>query len=280
MTIIILDAIGALAVTACSMFLLLFSMQVFKKRGKTLLGMPRETYTIAALIMALCLGMLAYTFYIEPNQLVVRHLTVSGDAQARFVFISDAHVPQINPGVFEKIRQEKPDAILFGGDIRGWDVYSDTPETLDDYSAFFSSLSQIAPVYAVTGTHDWNLPDMNATFLRNEKSVVGGVSVCGVDDDVPAQVSGCDVALVHSIEHLQFVRDASITLLGHTHGGGINLPVITEWLLNHQLCSNCGTYRYGEHIVDGKRIYVTSGIANYLRFLAPPEIVVVEVNSK
>lgn len=275
MTLTILDVVEVAAFAACLMFLLLFCIQLSKKR-KTLFGISKQTYTVGVLLAAFGLLALCYVFLVEPGFLEVRHITVSGSASARFVFISDAHVPSFNPAVFEKIRQQHPDAIIFGGDVRGVTSFSDTPQSLAEESAFFSNLSQIAPTYAIIGTHDWDLPAMDATFLKNQKAVVDGVAVCGVDDQAPAPVSGCDIALVHTIEHLPFVEDASIVLLGHTHGGGINLPFITENVLNRQICSNCGTYRYGEHVVDGKRIYVTSGLANHARFLSPPEIVVVD----
>ena len=276
MTVTFLDVVEVAAFSACSIFLLLFCIQLAKK-SKTLFGISRATYSVAALLSAFGLLVLFYGFFIEPDGLEVRHLRVNGNATGHFVFISDAHVPSFNPAVFEKIRQQHPDAIFFGGDVRGVMEFSDTPESAAEHSAFFSNLSSIAPVYAVSGNHDRNLPPMGATFLENERAVVAGATVCGVDDWRPAEVSGCDIALVHTLENLQFAKDASIVLLGHTHGGGINLPFFTENVLNFQFCSNCGTYRYGEHVVEGKRIYVTSGLANHVRFLSTPEIVVVDV---
>jgi len=270
------DVVEVAAFAACSIFLLLFCIQLAKK-SKTLFGISRATYSVAALLSAFGLLVLCYAFLVEPNGLEVRHLVVNGNATGHFVFISDAHVPSFNPAVFEKIRQQNPDAIIFGGDVRGVLMFSDTPESAAENSAFFSNLSQIAPAYAVTGNHDWGLPAMDATFLENERAVVNGVTVCGVDDRRPVEVSGCDIALVHSLENLRFSGNSSIPLLGHTHGGGINLPVITENVLNFLVCSGCGTYRYGEHVVEGKRIYVTSGLANHVRFLSTPEIVVVDV---
>ena len=276
MTVTFLDVVEVAAFSACSIFLLLFCIQLAKK-SKTLFGISRATYSVAALLSAFGLLVLFYGFFIEPDGLEVRHLRVNGNATGHFVFISDAHVPSFNPAVFEKIRQQHPDAIFFGGDVRGVMEFSDTPESAAEHSAFFSNLSSIAPVYAVSGNHDRNLPPMGATFLENERAVVNGVTVCGVDDRRPVEVSGCDIALVHSLENLRFSGNSSITLLGHTHGGGINLPVITENVLNFLVCSGCGTYRYGEHVVEGKRIYVTSGLANHVRFLSTPEIVVVDV---
>jgi len=271
----ILEVVEFAGFAACLVFFVLFCIQLTKRR-KTLFGLSKRMYAVGAALVFVAACMMFYALFVEPSEIEVRQLVVEAGVQARFVFISDAHVPSFNPAVFDKIREQEPDAILFGGDVRGMLMFSDTPESAAENSEFFSNLSSIAPVYAVSGNHDWGLPQMDATFLINEKAVVNGVTVCGVDDRRPAEVTGCDIALVHSLENLRFSGNSSVTFLGHTHGGGINLPVITENVLNVLVCSGCGTYRYGEHIVDGKRIYVTSGIVNHVRFMAMPEIVVVD----
>jgi predicted MPP superfamily phosphohydrolase len=66
---------------------------------------------------------------------------------------------------------------------------------------------------------------------------------------------------------------ASLVVAGHTHGGQIFLPFVTQRLL---------TLRWlrGAYEVDGRPLYVTSGVGNSvlpIRFGVPPELVLLTV---
>jgi predicted MPP superfamily phosphohydrolase len=71
----------------------------------------------------------------------------------------------------------------------------------------------------------------------------------------------------------------SLTLSGHTHGGQVAIPLLRRPLLPS---------RYGEryargHIVEeGRHLYVTHGVGTSglpIRFLAPPEVLVLTLRS-
>ncbi|MFA5247505.1 MAG: metallophosphoesterase [Candidatus Micrarchaeia archaeon] len=228
-----------------------------------------------------------YVAFIEPNTIYERDLQISAnvDAPLRVLFFSDSHYPAIPAGFFEKVRSARPDAILFGGDISSElseVVYQISPQENErKYAEFFQNLSKIAPVYVVRGNHDYYSAKLqNVTYLNGNAAVLRGLKICGTDYYGYSNESNCDIEVVHSIERIGSVENASLSLLGHTHAGSMYIPIMTEWILSQKLCSECGKYRYGEQNADGKRIFTTSGIAAYPRFLAPPEIVVVDVGLK
>jgi hypothetical protein len=94
-----------------------------------------------------------------------------------------------------------------------------------------------------------------------------------LDDDAPA------ILLAHEPYIFGHVPDRiALTLSGHMHGGQINLPLLGSPFLR-------GGPRYTKHIYgvyqEGRRMLLLSGGLGTsfvpLRFLRPPEVVVVEL---
>jgi predicted MPP superfamily phosphohydrolase len=139
-----------------------------------------------------------------------------------------------------------------------------------------------APVFAVLGNHDhWvdaegvtgHLKRVGCTVLRNEHAfmILRGASLCviGIDDersgndDVEAAFkgspkSGSRLVLTHTPPTVrQLPHDAGLLCLtGHTHGGQIKLPGITQRLL-HRMGQ---PYERGLHRVNGNYVYVNRGL--------------------
>lgn len=67
----------------------------------------------------------------------------------------------------------------------------------------------------------------------------------------------------------------SLTLCGHTHGGQVNLPILSGWYERHRM----GTHHVYGHIVEGGRhMIISAGLGTSIapiRFMRPPEIVLV-----
>ncbi len=69
----------------------------------------------------------------------------------------------------------------------------------------------------------------------------------------------------------------ALTLCGHTHGGQINLPVLSDWWNRHELGTS---HVYGHVVDDGRHMIISGGLGTSLvpvRFMRPPEIVLVEL---
>lgn len=132
-----------------------------KKRG-------RAGWTFAV-VVALFWALGVWTFFIEPNTLVVRHVTVESDEwrgpPVRIGIISDTHVsaPHVDvPRVerlVERMNAERPDVVVLLGDYAGGHEPAEMrarPETSDILRgvAAFSGLRAPLGVHGVLGNHD------------------------------------------------------------------------------------------------------------------------------
>ena len=96
--------------------------------------------------------------------------------------------------------------------------------------------------------------------------------------DVPAD--GPVIAIGHRPDIFFHAPDrVAITLVGHTHGGQINIP-----LFGRPVAVSRGSrlWPWGAFDVDGRKLYVTSGIgvsALPARFNQPPEIVILTLKA-
>ena len=172
-------------------------------------------------------------------------------------------------------------------------------------------------VYAVLGNHDGLYDDAEVRrqlervgfrVLVNEIAVIekngSNVRLFGLQDHLhisnwdefaarlksiaaPTEGQGDLIVLEHSPDvvtkitgNLQISKDLRLFLAGHTHGGQINLPIFGAPLVP----SN-----YGQKYVKGfvrdpqVDVFVTTGIGTSLlplRFMVPPEIAVLEIQSE
>ena len=158
-------------------------------------------------------------------------------------------------------------------------------------------------VYAVIGNHDeyHNAPKITAEFervginvLENEVSVleVNGekISLWGIEDlwknrKVPVEAFDAIadkkniIAMTHNPDSL-LKAPAGISLMfaGHSHGGQLNWPIYGPFAV-----FNDKRFMDGHAVVDGKHVYVTSGVGTSVipfRFRVPPEIAVVTIVSE
>ena len=247
--------------------------------------------------MLLSLGLLAgsallfYAFWIEPRRIRVTRLSLPVEGLAR------------------------PLRLLVMGDLQSTGPH-ETPERLAALAELFSSgivppeitaeaLASIpAPMghFAVLGNHDWwwNGPRVRQvlsragiTVLEDEarlaKNGTTALWVAGLRDAV---TQGCDIAatlaktdgqapvvlLSHTPDVFPAVPpDVALTLAGHTHGGQVCLPLIGAPVIPSRYGQR---YRYGHVVEKGHHLYVTSGVGTSklpLRFLAPPEIAVIDL---
>jgi uncharacterized protein len=102
-------------------------------------------------------------------------------------------------------------------------------------------------------------------------------------DGTLAQVT--DAAPILLLAHEPFIfrrvpEQVSLTLCGHTHGGQVNLPIITEMFTESQF----GLRQAYGHIVDGGRhMIISAGLGTSIapvRLFRPPEIVLVTIGAE
>lgn len=216
---------------------------------------------VSIIFLALWLLIETYALSVTKTMIPVKQLPEAYDG-LRIVHLSDLHGRSLRPDgrVLRVIKKAAPDLIALTGDY----VHKQMDE-LVKYLPFLQDLSNIAPVFAVAGNHDYkagwpfiashlqkagiNVLENGYTLMyyKNEPLVIAGVHDAYTGRDcleraLPADSSLPVIMLVHAptwFERLykgkddvspdklrENVEKITLTLAGHTHGGQIKLPFI------------------------------------------------------
>lgn len=222
----------------------------------------------------------------------------------RIAFITDVHAGSFLDendltAIFQKVQDQKPDLVLFGGDMIN---------TLQsEVELFRKALPVLQPRYGmftVIGNHDHFFGDDIATWQsffedhgvqvlvnRGVRIEHGNQSlwVCGVDDltegepDLDAALAGrrdgeTSILISHHPDFFFEAADAKVDLQlsGHTHGGQIRIAGKAP--LHH---SRLG-YEQGWFTDGDSRLYVSRGVGVTvlpIRIGAPPEVPMITLRS-
>jgi len=253
-------------------------------------------------------------FYIEPFRLTVTELPVHApaflpDRPLRILQISDLHVERISQrerDVLARVESLQPDIIVLTGDYTN-SSYTNDPLTLQETRQILSQLNAPDGVFAVNGNVD-NPTVMSALFhglpnirvLNNEilplRLPGGTIYLIGVTmgrssgpdeqalrtliTDLPPDAYS--VLLYHTPTLINTAKSKGVNLYlsGHTHGGQVRLPfygaIFTDAAYGKK-------YEMGEYTFGPTTLYVSRGIGMgggllpRMRFLCPPELVMVEL---
>ena len=96
-----------------------------------------------------------------------------------------------------------------------------------------------------------------------------------VSDDAPVILLAHEPYIFHKVP-----ARVALTLCGHTHGGQVNLPVLSDWWNRHELGTS---HVYGHIVEDGRHMIISAGLGTSIapvRFMRPPEIVLVELGGE
>lgn len=259
-----------------------------------------------------------FFLYWQNNDIVVSKYELSFENlpesfnEYRIVQISDLHNKLFGKSqekLVSEVIELNPDIIVITGDLVDGRDYNEQVSL-----ALINEIIKIAPVYYVTGNHEWRSGRFNSlekklinsgvNVLRNKKTFLSKVNdqiiVIGIDD--PAFFSNVNneylygfietlnrlakgkndedfiILLSHHPELFKIYKDAGIDLVfaGHAHGGQIRLPFIGGLVAPNQ-----GLFpKYTEGIYkEGKSIMVVSrGLGNSIfpqRLFNRPEVVLV-----
>jgi len=229
----------------------------------------------------------------------------------RIVVLSDIHAAEFgkdNGKLISKVRDANPDIIVIAGDLTDNHEIIDTETQLKIAQTLVEGLSPVAPLYYITGNHEWDeggvrellamLGERDVKVLRNRHTLLhaGGDSIilAGTDDpNGPADMikpeefvrkiretegTGFIVMLEHRNYNLELYSRLGVDLVlsGHSHGGIIRLPFVggligqqRDWFPEN----TDGVCTMGD-----TKMVVSRGIGNHTgfpRFLNNPEIVIV-----
>lgn len=262
-----------------------------RRRGRLLL--------LALLILALRLWIDNRTVAVAVCELADAEIP-SGFDGFRIAQISDLHGNEaLYQPLLRAAAQAQPDLIVITGDL------SDREEQWPALAELLAELGKLAPLYYVSGNHEWadlqpepffaRLADSGVTLLRNRWVTLerGGsrLLLTGVEDpngyaDMPtpeelAQQMGRDaepelfrILLSHRPDRFPLYAELGfdLTLSGHNHGGLLRLPLLGGVFSPGGLWPR---YDAGLFTLSGSRMYVSRGLCGSVglpRFLNRPEL--------
>lgn len=190
------------------------------------------------------------------NRLETTHYTISSDKIPaefdgfRIVQLSDLH-SSVVPGLTDEVKGEKPDIIVFTGDMVHDHGSYDTTIRLAE------RLSELAPIFSVSGNHDLRRSDYSEyisaldatgtiTLKDSSKTLKYGdseITLTGIEDPFSEDgntinyniaqslkkippTDNYHIALFHRANHMNSLQNGGFDLIlsGHMHGGQFRLP--------------------------------------------------------
>jgi hypothetical protein len=267
---------------------------------------PRLAFVCAA---ALSVAICVYGYF-EAQNIRAERLVIETDRlpqgtdKVTIAQISDVHLGLIVRcdrlvSMLEVVKAAKPDIFVATGDL--------VDAQINHLPGLRELLQEVQPRYgkfAITGNHEYYagldtalefIRHSGFTVLRGESKDLGVIQIAGVDDRAAVQTrTGTPapdrVALAKTDRSKKFVLflkhqphpddDAigmyDLMLSGHTHKGQIWPFTFFSWRAHHL---NAGRYDIGK----GSIVYTSRGTGTWgppIRFLAPPEVTVIELVRK
>ena len=260
----------------------------------------RRLRAAGALALALVCGVLCWARFVAPNRMVIRQTMIPAPVDLNIALVSDMHI-----GIFTrtaklaqmvaKLNALHVDMVLIAGDL--------TYDPPHDLTAALAPLRHIdKPVYVVLGNHDVQLPGPplahrivramaapNVQFIEHRVIDFPAFRLAGLydwwsgrDDAAFLKSLPHDKPLLilmhqpHSLRALHGV-DFALAMAGHTHGGQVYIPGLTEKMF---MLIRDEPYVNGFYDTPTGKLFVTPGIGMTgvpLRFDCPPTIDVLEL---
>lgn len=267
-----------------------------------------------ALILTVLALVAGYAYFVEPSRLIIKEVDLKIPRwneklnNFKIVAISDLHGGSNNVTesklreIVEKANAQEPDLIILLGDyvsetsFKSRQLRMPVKTIADNLRGFQAKYG----VYAVIGNHDWwhdeklvrgEFEQVGIKFLENEvrEIKVGDeiIRLWGIEDywkqrRVPTEAFNTIVdkqniiAITHNPDSLlKSPGEISLMLAGHSHGGQVKFPFYgAPALVNDE------RFMAGEAVVNGKHVFVTSGVGcsgPQIRLDVPPEIAVLKL---
>lgn len=273
---------------------------------------------IALVLIAAFFGVLGYAYFIETSRLVINEQTLNIKSWSRelngfkVVAVSDIHGGSHTVDearlqyLTERINAQNPDIVVLLGDFVSQThgkKDSGLKMPIETIAENLKELKARYGVFAVIGNHDWwydekkvraefekvgfkVLENETISFQANGKTV----TILGIEDfwkrrkvDVKnalgkIQPSENIIGITHNPDSFdQTPAEIGLLIAGHTHGGQALIPFYGPPVLVAKR-----EYLQGKFVKDGRTLFTTVGIGTTgppLRFLVPPEIAVLTLNS-
>ncbi len=262
------------------------------------------------IIIAIIVFILLFIFFYYQNKHIVTSNYIYESAKVgtdldgyRIVCISDLHNASFgknNKKLLKDIKDCSPDIIVITGDLVDSN-HTNIERALD----FAEQAANIAPVYYVTGNHEYWLDKTDYEELMAGLSDIGVIilndsivridkgnssfMLAGLDDnslnngvlkDLVKDSNDLVVVLAHEPQYITNYANSNVDLVlsGHAHGGQFNIPFTGGVYAPDQ--GFFPQYVSGKHIRDNTELIISRGLGNSvipIRLFNYPEIVVVEL---
>jgi predicted MPP superfamily phosphohydrolase len=267
-------------------------------RSRSQRVVSRAMFAVAAVLALIGVD----AFWVEPQRLTISRVHLTSQRLHRsldIVVLADIQTDRVGDherAALSAAVREKPDIVLFAGDY----VQVRRPELGRERRALRDAIREVgltAPlgVYAVRGNVDpdgWEeiFDDLHTTTFDRTRDVdVADVRITGlgVDDsfDSKLRVAASDrfhIAFGHAPNFALGDVQADLLVAGHTHGGQVRLPwfgpLLTFSTVPRRWAAGLTALSGGRALVVSRGVGLERGPAPRLRFLCPPEIVVIRVD--
>lgn len=266
---------------------------------------------------------LAYFSYFQNNSIETSEINIASEKvppsfhQFKIVHLSDLHNKSFgkNQSVLsDKIQNIEPDLIVFTGDLVDKRNYNEEISL-----SLIEKIVQIAPVYYVTGNHEWasgkfdslaeSLEKLGVHVMRNSRAEIEigeeSIHILGVDDPLMYHKSVVEASsvekaiqtlvkdmnseenfkmlLAHRPEMFPLYSQYDIDLIfsGHAHGGQVRIPFLGGLIAPGQ--GFFPQYTSGKYEENASKMIVNRGLGNSIipqRVFNRPEIIAVTLLSE
>ncbi|MGL6105000.1 metallophosphoesterase [Romboutsia sp.] len=233
-----------------------------------------------------------------------------GVSKSKIVFFSDTHFGKMYDQsniekIVKKINSQKPDIVIFGGDLL--DNYARDKSLLDlEYlSNNLASIKANYGKYAILGNNDYSDGAINVyneimnssgfSVIKNDNVFIDklGIKLIGFDDLLLGDTDPSfysiksedfNIILSHEpdVANKINLKNYGLMLSGHSHGGQVSIPYITQKILP----AGAKEYIKGRYnnvgINNNIDLFVSKGIGMTLvpfRLFNIPEIMVLDLTS-
>ena len=285
----------------CGRFVMFLAAKIRKKNTTQLKIVPQKVFTVQAVLV---LAIYGYGLF-EANNIRTEHLVIESpkisekQGKVRIAQISDVHLGLlVKENYLQKIlavvADAKPDLLISTGDL--------VDGQLNNHKEEEKMLGAIRPrlgKIAITGNHEFYAGLENSldfmkkagfAVLRHQGTVRHNITIVGVDDQTSEAFgigyaeSERDILFAQPnnnftvlLKHRPDVDPQSLGLFdlqlsGHTHKGQIFPFNLLTWLFHPQRAGHT-------KLMDG-HLYVSRGTGTWgppIRFLAPPEVTVIDL---
>ena len=275
---------------------------------------------VLAILCLVCGFIASIVFYgteIAIKNIMIENKTIESnkineDINLKIAYISDIHYNHFMnkdrlEKMIEKINNNKPDIILFGGDV--FDKPSKYPideKTENEIIELLQSLHAEYGKFAVLGEEDYD-PQVNdihqilfkgdfevltnkQIFItkdgKNMINLIGIDSLVGGNPDIESSFANVDtnlftIVLTHAPDIISQLptNEIDLVLAGHSHGGQINIPFIGS-LTKVEGAKN---YSQGDYYINQTQLIVSNGLGTTetdIRIFADPECHMIRITKQ